>query len=355
MGEYVERAGQTGESVIGWDIGGAHLKAARVKHGELVDVVQHPCPLWTGLDTLREGFRLVLDRLGRAELHAATMTGELVDVFATRRQGVARIATMLREAVAPARVVLYGGRSGFLQVDAAEQHAADIASANWHASAALCARAAPDALFVDIGSTTTDIVPIADGVLRTAGYTDAERLGRGELVYTGVVRSYLMQIAAQAPLAGRFLPLVNEWFANAADVYRVLGELPEGADQMPTADGKDKTAHFSRARLARMLGHDAEDAPDAAWDALAASLAEAQLRQIHDGALLVLSRLVVPAQAPVIGAGVGRHLVIKLANRLGRSYCDFAEVLNLKPNTALWINGCASAVAVALLAAHHVR
>jgi probable H4MPT-linked C1 transfer pathway protein len=337
-------------SVIGWDVGGAHLKATRVEGGQVVDVVQRPCPLWTGLETLGESFSQVIDRLGRADFHAATMTGELVDVFATRREGVARIATMLSDAVAPAAVTLYAGRAGFVAPNAVERYASDIASANWHATAALCAQHIRDALFVDIGSTTTDIIPIADGAVHTAGYTDAERLGCGELVYTGVVRSFLMQIAARAPFAGTWLPLVNEWFANIADVHRVLGELPEDADQMPTADGKDKTVPSSRARLARMLGHDAGDAPDTAWDGLAAWLAEAQLRQIHDGALLVLSRLSLPDDTPVIGAGVGRFVARKLANRLGRPYRDFAELLGLPPAVAIWSNACAPAVAVALLA-----
>lgn len=342
-------------SVIGWDVGGAHLKAARIEDGHIIDVVQHPCPLWTGLDTLRNGFSQVIDRLGRADFHAATMTGELVDVFATRREGVARIASMLREAAAPTAVTLYAGRAGFVPADTAEHYAPDIASVNWHASAALCAQHIRDAVFVDIGSTTTDIIPIAAGMLHTAGYTDAERLGCGELVYTGVVRSFLMQIAARAPFAGTWLPVVNEWFATTADVYRVLGELPQDADQMPTADGKDKTTPFSRARLARMLGHDAEDAPDAAWDALAAWLAEAQLRQIHDSALLILSRVSLAYSAPVIGAGIGRFVAAKLANRLRRPYHEFAELLGLPAGIALWSNGCAPALAVALLAANQSR
>ena len=55
-----------------------------------------------------------------------------------------------------------------------------------------------------------------------------------------------------------------------ADVHRVLGTLPDDADQMGTADGRDKTVEASRARLARMVGADAADADDAAWHALAA-------------------------------------------------------------------------------------
>ena len=89
-----------------------------------------------------------------------------------------------------------------------------------------------------------------------------------------------------------------------ADVYRILGQLPDGADQMTTADGRAKTIEASRARLARMVGCDADDA-DAAWRMLAQWLAERQIRTIVDGAMLVLSSARVPADAPLLGAGIG--------------------------------------------------
>jgi (4-(4-[2-(gamma-L-glutamylamino)ethyl]phenoxymethyl)furan-2-yl)methanamine synthase len=77
------------------------------------------------------------------------------------------------------------------------QHADDIASANWFASVSLAARVARTALFVDMGSTTTDLVPIVDGAIAARAYTDAERLAAGELVYTGLVRSFVMAEADQ--------------------------------------------------------------------------------------------------------------------------------------------------------------
>ena len=39
-----------------------------------------------------------------------------------------------------------------------------------------------------------------------------------------------MALAAPAPFGGRRTPLMNEYFASAADVHRILGQLPEGAD-----------------------------------------------------------------------------------------------------------------------------
>jgi probable H4MPT-linked C1 transfer pathway protein len=232
----------------------------------------------------------------------------------------------------------------------AEAHIVDIASANWHASAALAARRCENALFIDMGSTTTDIVPVAGGRVIARGYTDAERLAAGELVYTGLVRGFVMATADCAPFAGSWTPLVNENFANMADVHRILGSLPPGADQMGTADGREKTIVASRARLARMVGCDAADADAAAWEHLAAWFAEAQMRAIVDGAMLVGSARQVPRGAPVVGAGIGTGVVSEIARRLGRDFIAFEALLDVAPEARDAASHCAPAAALALLA-----
>ena len=120
------------------------------------------------------------------------------------------------------------------------------------------------------------------------GYTDSQRLAAGELVYTGLVRGFVMATASRAPLRGAWTPLINENFATMADVYRILGTLPAGVDLMATADGREKTVAASRARLARMLGSDASDANDETWTLVARWFAESQLRAIADAATLVI-------------------------------------------------------------------
>ena len=94
----------------------------------------------------------------------------------------------------------------------------DIASANWHASASLVGRLQQAALLIDLGSTTTDIIPIAQGRVAARGYTDAERLATGELIYAGLVRGFVMATADRVPFAGQWTTLINENFANMADV-----------------------------------------------------------------------------------------------------------------------------------------
>ena len=279
-----------------------------------------------------------------------TMTGELADTFVSRAEGVDELSRLAARELVDGSVLLYAGRAGFVSLDHADEHIEDIASANWHASAALVARRQGDALFVDMGSTTTDIVPVAGRKIVARGYTDAERLVAGELVYTGLVRSFVMAVAERAPIAGHWTTLIKENFANMADAHRVLGALPEDADQMMTADGREKTVAASQARLARIVGRDVVDADDATWSLLAQWFAEAQIRAVTDGAFLVLSQVSLPAHAPIVGAGIGAAVLGEVARRLGRPYVDFETLLDIAPEARQSASQCAPAAALAALA-----
>jgi activator of 2-hydroxyglutaryl-CoA dehydratase len=52
----------------------------------------------------------------------------------------------------------------------------------------------------------------------------------------------------------------------------------------------------------------------------------------------------------VIGAGCGRFIARRLAERLGRPYLDFGDLLDAAPEARDMAARCAPAVAVALLA-----
>jgi len=335
---------------VGWYIGGVHLKAARAHDGRVVDAVQIASPLRLGVDGLVQAFAQAAARMGTPDCHVVTMTGELADTFESRARGVETLAALAARALAGAPVMIYAGPRGLLPPERAGAHVREIASANWHASAALVATGCPAGLFADMGSTTTDLVPVIGGAIAARAYTDAERLAAGELVYTGLVRTSLMAVAPRAPFAGRMTPLINENFATMADVHRVLGTLPDGVDQMATADGRAKTQDASRARLARMLGCDEADAEAAAWTALAHWFAEAQIRAVFDAAMCVLSRNGLPAEAPVVGSGVGDMVLHEVARRLGRTYVGCDQLISVEPAARAATLQCAPAAALAIIA-----
>lgn len=329
-----------------------HVKAALVVGGQVREAVQAPCRLWRGLPALDETVSRLPDWAAGEADHAVTMTGELTDCFSGRAEGVAQLSAWAAGHL-KGRVRVYAGRAGFLAPDAASGKAADIASANWHATAAIVARAVTDALLVDIGSTTSDLIPIVGGAPDACGYSDAERLESRELVYSGVVRTPLLAFATHAPWRGRRTALMAETFATAADVYRLTGDLPEGADQQHSADLKGKSTWETQTRLARMIGRDLGEGSEAEWRALAAWFSEAQLRPLHDAAAALLSRPDLPDDAPLVVCGAGRFLADRLAQRLGRRSLGLTDLLadHLCGADASWVSTCGPAVAVGLLAA----
>jgi probable H4MPT-linked C1 transfer pathway protein len=333
--------------VIGWDIGGVHLKAVRGEGGRIVKAVQHASPLRGGTERLLEAFALARQEMGGADRNVITMTGELADTFASRADGVAQLATLAARELGS--VSIYAGPRGYVRPEEARRHCTEVASANWHAAATLIAKRLGNALFIDLGSTTTDIVPIVGGTVAARGYTDSERLAAGELVYTGLVRGFLMATAQRAPLRGMWTPLINENFATMADVHRILGTLPAGIDLMATADGREKTTEASRARLARMVGCDASDADDMTWLGLAQWFAEAQMRTITDAAMLVMSAYAMTSPA-IVAAGIGGAVIAELARRLQCACMSFDELLDVAPEARLGVCHCAPAAALVWLA-----
>jgi len=336
-------------AVIGWDVGGAHLKGARAENGRVVAALQIAAPLWLGLDRLDDALRQARETLGAAEAHVVAMTGELSAAFASRAVGVASLAAFMAQRLAPAPLRFYAGRAGLIGLEAVGAHAGELASANWRASAELAARHCREALFIDMGSTTTDLIPVRDGRVGARGSSDAERLATGELAYIGLTRSYVLAAARRAPFAGRWTPLMNEDFADMADVHRILGDLPEGADLQATVDGRDKSLAASRQRLARMVGRDAYDADDAAWAALARWFAEAQLRGVADAAMQVLSEGGLSDSAPIVTAGVGARFLREISRRLGREPIVFGALIGSAPEAVEAATHNAPAAALAAL------
>lgn len=339
------------DAVIGWDVGGAHLKGARLDaQGKVVQVVQLPCPLWQGLSHLEQGLDRALTVLGSVSHHAVTMTGEMVDLFPDRQAGVTQVMATIRSRLPKATIRYYAGAAGMIDAAKADAVIDQIASANWRATAELVSRRLDAALLVDIGSTTTDLIPCAGGRVIARGSDDTTRMVANELVYRGIVRTPLMALAHRAPFQGDWVPLMAEWFATTADIYRLTGELPEDADLHPAADGGEKSAAGSARRIARMIGRDARQAPIEVWVELARWFARVQLAQIEEAVDQVLCRPELGKDAPFVVAGAGRSIIEPIARRNGRRMIDYAELLDCEESLKGRAADCAAAVAVACLA-----
>jgi (4-(4-[2-(gamma-L-glutamylamino)ethyl]phenoxymethyl)furan-2-yl)methanamine synthase len=302
-------------NTVGWDVGGAHLKAVLLdKHGTVLLALQEPCPLWKGLDYLQ---RAILHALQAFKIepfrayHAITMTGELVDLFESRQQGVQEISTLCAKLLGE-NTFFYAAQpvnrsSRFVRLARVPEVWQQIASTNWHASA--LATQVSEALFVDIGSTTTDIIAIENGKIKSQNLSDASRMADDSLVYTGVVRTPVMALAQKLSFEDKAINVAAEYFATMADVYRLTGELTN--DDAETADSKGKTVLESARRLARMIGHDVEDRKIESWKNLANTCKSLQMNQIKAAMLKQLK-----PNMTIIGAGAGGFLVEQIAHEI---------------------------------------
>jgi (4-(4-[2-(gamma-L-glutamylamino)ethyl]phenoxymethyl)furan-2-yl)methanamine synthase len=311
----------TAAATLAVDIGGANTKAAWLD-GDSLRTVSRAFEVWRDREALAAVLREVAAEVagGPTGAVAITMTAELSDAFRTKSEGVAFVLDSAQDALGDRPLSVLTTAGELVSVEAARARPWDVAAANWVATALAVADAHADALLIDVGSTTADIVPIADGRVAATGHNDLERLMAGELVYTGALRTNLAAIAARVPVRGGWCPVASEYFAVSADVHLVLGHLtPEDYD-CPTPDGRPATAAFGRERIARLVCADSDQLDAGEIDAIAAFLHSEQLRQLEDAARGVQSAL--PSDAPVVAVGSGAFLAREVAARLGRSVAD---------------------------------
>ncbi len=295
--------------VIGLDIGGANLKLATAE-GE---AVSQPFPLWKYPHQLGESlFNLVVELLRSCGKNqetlrseqvtlAVTMTGELCDCFTNKQQGVEHILSSVRHFFPNQELKIWAIGHGFLDPTKAMNYPLAVAASNWHALATYLGRFnSSSSILIDIGSTTTDIIPIHQHQPRSIGLNDIDRLHYQELIYTGVRRTPICAFA--------YPHLTAEWFATSADLYVLLDQLPENEKDLDTPDGRPLTKPFCHARLARMLGGDADliswkSIIDFAWN-----LKEYQKKQIIQGLDRLWQRYADPNDVLYVGNYLGNDV-----------------------------------------------
>ncbi len=325
---------------IGIDVGGANLK---LSDGRAFAQSQ-PFALWKHPQQLADAIRTALAQSPPHDAVAATMSGELCDCYETKAEGVQQIASSLADAAGDRPVFLYGLEGAFHQPSAASEKPLLFAASNWHALARIAATYLPDqtGLVVDMGSTTTDIVPVVSGEVATESQTDTERLLAGELVYTGIGRTPVCAVVHQLPYRGRECPVAAEFFATTEDVYFLLGTARQPTEARG-ADGRAMIQQFAVDRLARQIG--ADRSTFTLEDALVAAehVRDCQLSRINAAIDLVTKDE--PCHA--IQSGSGEFLAAKsLATRN-----DILSVTSLAEQRNPELSGCAAAAAVAVLAA----
>jgi probable H4MPT-linked C1 transfer pathway protein len=296
--------------ILGLDIGGANTKAAS-SDGLFTESVY--LPLWKGAP-LEEALGSIARSQLQAEAVAVVITGELADCFSCKREGLERLMASVRRAFSvPA---YFWGTGGFGWSDVLE-----LAAANWSASAAFLGGKEGDCLFADMGSTTTDLIPILSG--RAAGArTDFLRLAAGELVYMGLLRTRLDAILPAARIGGRSFPLAPELFSIMADARLVLGQISEERYSCDTADGAGKDRQSAMRRLARCVCADLGEIGERSALAIAEQACQRQ-KEILVAA--IAKQAEEHSLEKVVAAGVGEGLIAEAAAFLGLDCVRISE------------------------------
>lgn len=253
--------------MIGIDVGGANLKIV-----DDTGVHIHYCPLWKE-SPLAE----IIAEYKDAGSAAVVMSGELADGFFDKNEGISFIVDAVRKTFPDA--VFYGMDGRFHQSACRE-----LAAANWLASVEYLRKRYPNGLLLDIGSTTADIVPLAN-VGKLIGMTDTLRLQAGYLVYTGMLRTPVATLASSAMINGVRTPFSTEYFACSGDANFVLGNISKEEYTSATPDGKEVSREACLRRLARTVCADLEEIGEEGAVSIATMFWEAQKKLVCEATL----------------------------------------------------------------------
>jgi probable H4MPT-linked C1 transfer pathway protein len=248
--------------VLGLDIGGANIKAA---HGG-GEAWSEPFALWKAPHELGSRLTAMVAAKPSREFDEVrlTMTAELCDCFATKRDGVNAVIDAVVALAGDRPVHTWSTAGCFVTPAQAKEQPLKVAASNWHVLGTFVAkeyaREPGLSVLIDIGSTTTDIMRLRDGGLEPRGLTDFERLASGSLMYTGAWRTPVMAYGPFITLGEgrRGMRMMAEYFASAADVHLLLENIAEHTACMDTADGRSATRANAAARIVRMVGADLE-------------------------------------------------------------------------------------------------
>jgi (4-(4-[2-(gamma-L-glutamylamino)ethyl]phenoxymethyl)furan-2-yl)methanamine synthase len=320
-------------AILGWDIGGVNTKAVRLHPGpgsSAADGICLPYEIQRQPEALGSTLRAAARKLGAepTDRHAITMTAELSQAFRTKREGVDFVLDALESAFPDGSLHVYTVHGRFVSPREARGEPLAVGASNWAATANYVARWVPTCVLMDIGTTSTDLIPIVNGAVTPQGRTDPARLLSGELIYTGALRTPAEAISRRVPLWGGNAGTSADGFALIGDAHLWLGHISSEDYTCRSPDGRPATREYAGERLARTVCADREMLDDTAIDGIAAALSGAQVDSVA-GALRGIQRRF-PEITVAVVTGLGDFIaseaaraagltVIPLANRLGET------------------------------------
>lgn len=318
--------------IAGFDIGGAHTDLAIIDfedNGDISNIDVDYCylPMWEKNHELGKSLlELIGDQLDDIDAVGITMTAELVDSYHSKREGVLDILGIIKNTFTVP--VAFVSLEGMMKPKRVGQVPWKVAAANWIPTSQIASIMSSDCILVDVGSTTTDIIPIKSGKECARGRTDLERLGTGELIYTGTLRTNIATLVDKVPLDEGWFRVSAETFTISADVHNVLGNISKNDYTCSTPDGEGKSRKDSMRRIARLLCTDLDTLAESDIISLCDYLYQEQVSRISE-ALAEVSNTEFLDEAVVTGLGMN-ILASPAAKRVGMDVLGMDEFLTME-------------------------
>ena len=347
-------------NVLGLDIGGANTKATFIKtqNGKMKEIgtsMQY-FPIWKSgkeqLPSVLEALKKSLVDSTALDGVGVTITAELSDAYLTKKEGINHVLDCITAVFGDAPLFVLDVEAKLLSVEKARMEPLKVASANWAATGWMISQMIKNCIIVDVGSTTTSIIPVINGKIAAEGKTDLEKLQNGELVYSGSLRTNIATIINDIPVRGRKARVSSELFAQSGDIHRFLDNITENEYTAETCDGRGKTRKEAMTRLARVVCADTNMLTEQEIVDMAQFIYDKQVEQIAAGLKQVYERIkpLIQKKIRVIVTGLGRNfLAKKAAEKTGFSdVIDMSELVGTKAATVSPSVGVALMVASSL-------
>ncbi len=316
--------------IAGFDIGGANTDLAIIEfeNNEIknIEVDFKYLPMWSNNDDLSQALiELVKNICPLSEIDAVgiSMTAELVDAYDTKKEGVLDVVAKCEETFSCP--IAYVGVDGMLSSEDIKQNPIKAAAANWIATAQIATLISDNCIFIDTGSTTTDIIPVKNARECAIGRSDFDRLATGELVYSGTLRTNIASFIDTVEFNNKEYAVASELFAQTADIYRVLELITEEDYVCDTFDGESKSKIDCAKRIARVLCADLDVLSIEDIVEISEFIHQKQIQQISEGLKKVSA---VQNSDLIITTGLGKDILDKpAAELLGLNVKSMDEIL----------------------------
>ncbi len=300
--------------VLGLDVGGANIKAAYIKTENKilkdVKVLTEYFPIWKrGKENLEKPLKQIKNSFSNIDLLTLTMTAELSDAYFSKREGVLHILNVIKNVFSNIEAKVLNVKGELLTIEEAKNKPLEVAAANWFATGWLVSKLSKNCIVIDVGSTTTSIIPVLNGNVAAKGKNDLEKLILGELVYTGVLRTNVATIVSKVPVKGKLVNVSSEFFAQSGDVHLILENINQNDYTVDTPDGRGVSLNEAAARLARVVCADLELLTFNEVKAIAKYVYEAQIEQIVKGLKKVVKHFPILKFKPAYVAGLGGKIL----------------------------------------------